>query len=114
MSYRHIRRWGLPKTKVAVTLDTALLCEVNDLVARRRFRNRSQAIETALAEKIARLNGTRLAQECRRLDPRVEKAMAEEGVNGSIDTWPEYSEAKSDGRTCTPCAAGNRRANAAC
>ncbi len=80
----------MPKTKVAVTLDSVLLGRVDHLVARRRFRNRSQAIETALAEKLARLARTRLAEECRRLDPQAEKAMAEEGLNGSIDTWPEY------------------------
>ncbi len=80
----------MPKTKVAVTLDSVLLGQLDHLVARRRFQNRSQAIETALAEKLARLNRTRLAEECKRLDPRAEKAMAEEGLNGSIDTWPEY------------------------
>jgi metal-responsive CopG/Arc/MetJ family transcriptional regulator len=40
----------MPKTKVALTLDSALLKRVDDLVAQDRFRNRSQAIETALAE----------------------------------------------------------------
>ena len=38
----------MPKTKVALTLDRTLLEQVDELVARRRFRNRSQAIETAL------------------------------------------------------------------
>lgn len=80
----------MPKTKVAVTLDTALLGQVDHLVATRRFRNRSQAVEMALAEKLARLKRTRLAEECRRLDPDAEKAMAEEGLGGSLDTWPEY------------------------
>ncbi len=80
----------MPKTKVAVTLDAELLSLVDHLVARRRFRSRSQAIETAIAEKIARLNHTRLAEECKQLDPEAEKAMAEEGLGGSFDTWPEY------------------------
>ncbi len=80
----------MPKTKVAVTLDTLLVDQLDHLVAKRRFRNRSQAIETALAEKLARLKRTRLAEECSRLDPASEKAMAEEGLNGSTDTWPEY------------------------
>ncbi len=80
----------VPKTKVAITLDSFLLGQVDHLVAKRRFQNRSQAIETALAEKLARLNRTRLAAECKRLDPDAEKAMAEEGLSGSIDTWPEY------------------------
>jgi len=80
----------MPKTKVAVTLDTVLLGQVDHLVAKRRFANRSQAIETALAEKLARLNRTRLAEECSRLDPATEKALADEGLTGSLDTWPEY------------------------
>jgi len=86
----HTEGIAVPKTKVAVTIDAVLLGQVDHLVAKRRFQNRSQAIETALAEKLARLNRTRLAEECSRLDPDAEKAMAEEGLNGSIDTWPEY------------------------
>ena len=80
----------MPKTKVAITLDTELLDRVDDLVARREFRNRSQAIETALAEKLARAGRTRLARECAKLDRRDEKALAEEGLAGSADSWPEY------------------------
>lgn len=80
----------MPKTKVAITLDTALLGRVDELVARREFRNRSQAIETALAEKLARAGRTRLARECARLDPADERALAEEGLAGSADSWPEY------------------------
>jgi Arc/MetJ-type ribon-helix-helix transcriptional regulator len=90
MMYCHTEGNAVPKTKVAVTLDSGLLGQVDHLVAKRRFQNRSQAIETALAEKLARLNRTRLAEECKRLDPDAEKAMAEEGLHGSIDTWPEY------------------------
>ena len=80
----------VPKTKVAITLDAQLLDRVDELVARREFRNRSQAIETALAEKLARARRTRLARECAKLDPGDEKALAEEGLAGSADVWPEY------------------------
>lgn len=79
----------MPKTKVALTLDAELLQRVDHLVARQRFRNRSQAIETALAEKLARLARTRLAEECAKLDPREEQQMADEGL-GTGDEWPEY------------------------
>jgi hypothetical protein len=44
-------------------------------------RNRSQTVEGAPA---------RLAQECAKLDPKQEKALAEEGLTGSWETWPEY------------------------
>jgi metal-responsive CopG/Arc/MetJ family transcriptional regulator len=79
----------MPKTKVALTLDSTLLDRVDDLVARARFRNRSQAIETALAEKIARLARTRLAEECAKLDPAEERQLADEGL-GADTVWPEY------------------------
>ena len=80
----------MPKTKVAVTLETELLDRVDELVAQQRFRNRSQAIGTALAEKLQRLARTQLARECARLDPKEERALAEEGLAGSVETWPEY------------------------
>ena len=80
----------MPKAKVAITLDAELLDRVDELVARREFRNRSQAIETALAEKLMRARRTRLARECAKLNPADEKALAEEGLDGNVDAWPEY------------------------
>ena len=80
----------MPKTKVAVTLEADLLDRVDELVARRRFRNRSQAIEAALAEKLDRVARTRLARECAKLDPEEERALAEQGLPGSRETRPEY------------------------
>lgn len=79
----------MPKTKVALTLDSTLLERVDNLVARERFRNRSQAIETALAEKLARLARTRLAEECAKLDPTEERRLADEAI-GADAAWPEY------------------------
>ncbi|MCC7010376.1 MAG: ribbon-helix-helix protein, CopG family [Acidobacteria bacterium] len=66
--------------RVDLTLDADLLDRVDGLVARQRFRNRSQAIETALAEKLARLVRTRLAEECAKLDPDAEQRLADEGL----------------------------------
>ena len=80
----------MPKTKLAVTLDTHLVGELDQLVAEKRFPNRSQAIEVAVAEKIERLAKVRLARECAKLDPKEQRALAEEGLAGSKDTWPEY------------------------
>jgi Arc/MetJ-type ribon-helix-helix transcriptional regulator len=45
----------MPKTKVALILDTSLLHRVDELVAKQRFWNRSQIIEVALKEKLERL-----------------------------------------------------------
>jgi len=80
----------MPKTKIAVTVDATLVEELDDMVAHHRFESRSQAIEAALAEKLRRLNKTRLAREAAKLDPKEERALAEEGLAGSRDTWPEY------------------------
>jgi len=80
----------MAKTKVAITLDADLIKNLDQLVAEGRFPNRSQAIETAIAEKLARLARTRLARECAKLDPEEEKALAEEGLAGADETWPEY------------------------
>lgn len=80
----------MPKTKVALTLDAELLERVDELVAKHRFRNRSQAVEAALADKIQRLARTRLARESAKLNPREEKQLADEGLADTLDSWPEY------------------------
>ena len=80
----------MAKTKLAVTLDTALVSELDQLVSERRFANRSQAVEIAVAEKLAPLAKSRLARECAKLDPDEERSLAEEGLAGGRETWPEY------------------------
>jgi len=79
----------MAKTKVAVTLDTKLLNRLNTLVGEGRFPNRSSAIEVAIEEKLDRLNRVRLAHECAKLDPHEERALAEEGLNAELATWPK-------------------------
>ncbi len=78
----------MPKRKVALTLDAQLVSRVDDLVSRDRFKNRSQAMETALSEKIERLDRARLARECAKLDRAEEQRLADEGLDAK--TWPEY------------------------
>jgi metal-responsive CopG/Arc/MetJ family transcriptional regulator len=80
----------MPKTKVAVTLDAKLVRDVDRLVRSRQFSNRSAAIETALAEKLTRLDRARLARECAKLDPQEERALAEEGLAADFAEWPAY------------------------
>jgi len=80
----------MPKTKVALTLDSDLLEQVDDLVQRKRFRNRSQAVETALADKLHRLARTRLAREAAKLNRREEKQLSEESLVDALESWPEY------------------------
>jgi metal-responsive CopG/Arc/MetJ family transcriptional regulator len=80
----------MAKLKIAVTLDAGLLDQVDTLVRERRFPNRSQAIESALAEKLERLRRTRLARECAKLDPAEERRLADEGLAEDVESWPAY------------------------
>jgi metal-responsive CopG/Arc/MetJ family transcriptional regulator len=80
----------MAKTKVAVTLESALLAQVDSLVRQNRFANRSQAIEAAVAEQLLRFRRTRLAEACAQLDPAEEVALAEEGLGRDLADWPEY------------------------
>ena len=76
--------------KIAISLERELLAKVDHLVESRVFPNRSQAVRSALREKIERLEHTRLARECAKLDPREERAMADEGLAKDMEEWPEY------------------------
>jgi len=80
----------MAKAKVAITLDGATLDRVDNLVRQSLFANRSQAIQGAIEEKLARLERSRLARECAKLDPAFEKALADEGISEDISQWPEY------------------------
>ena len=80
----------MAKKKVAVTLDSEILGELDELIAQRRFPNRSQAIETAVEEKLERLARTRLAREAAKLDRDEERAFAEEGMDSELASWPDY------------------------
>lgn len=80
----------MPKTKVAVTLEATLLSQVDALVRQHRFSSRSQAIEAAVQNQLQRLQRTRLAEACSRLNATEERALAEEGLATDFDAWPEY------------------------
>ena len=80
----------MPKTKVAITLDEKTLGRLDRLVKERKFPSRSTAIQEAVEEKLDRLERSRLARECAKLDPEFEKAMAEEGMSEELSEWPEY------------------------
>jgi metal-responsive CopG/Arc/MetJ family transcriptional regulator len=77
-------------TKVAVTIDSELLAQVDRLVVQQVFPNRSKAIQSALEDKILRLGRTRLARELALLDPQEEQQLAEEGLDRELSEWPEY------------------------
>ena len=78
------------KAKIAVTMDDRTVHELDRLVGEQVFPSRSQAIEEAVKEKLARLRKTRLAREGAKLDPSAEKAMAEESMASDVQKWPPY------------------------
>jgi len=72
-------------SKIAITIDQNLLHRLDFLVKSQRFANRSRAIQEAVAEKLARIERSRLAQECAKLDPKFEQEMAEEGFAAEMN-----------------------------
>jgi len=80
----------MSKSKVAISLDSKILRRLDRLVRSRLYPSRSGAIQEAVEEKLVRLERSRLARECAKLDPDFEKAMAEEGISEELPAWPEY------------------------
>ncbi|MDQ7837125.1 MAG: ribbon-helix-helix domain-containing protein [Thermodesulfobacteriota bacterium] len=76
--------------KIAITIEEEVLGKLDRLVSSKVFPNRSKAIQEAIEEKLARVNRSRLARECAKLDPDLEKTIAEEGFSREIEKWPEY------------------------
>ena len=78
-------------TEVLITIDQTLLDRVDRLVETHIFPSRDEAVQTAIREKVDRLQSkTRLAEECAKLDPLEEQAMAEEGFAEESNLWPKY------------------------
>ncbi len=77
-------------SKIAITLNENTLQRLDRLVKDGVFPNRSKAIQEAVEEKLNKLERNRLARECAKLDPAVERAMAEEDIGEELERWPEY------------------------
>jgi len=90
MMQYHTGRWRMGKAKIAITIDEKIVGRIDRLVKQRTFSNRSQAIEEAMHEKLARLDKSRLAREAAKLDPSAEKDLAEEGLAAEQRLWPEF------------------------
>ena len=76
--------------KVAITLEKKMLSRLDRLVKTRVYPNRSKAIQKAVEEHLIHIDKHRLAQECSKLDPKFEKALADEGLIEDLKQWPEY------------------------
>jgi len=77
-------------SKVAISIDKATLEQLDELVRSNVFPSRSRAIQEAVDEKLKRMGKVRLAEECAKLDPKAEQAMAEEALHAELQEWPEY------------------------
>lgn len=80
----------MASAKVAITIEEGLLTQVDRWVAEGRYPNRSQAIQAAVREKLERARRKRLGEEAAKLNPREERALAEEGFAAGSETWPAY------------------------
>jgi metal-responsive CopG/Arc/MetJ family transcriptional regulator len=80
----------MASAKIAITLDERMLSRLDALVHERQFASRSRAVQEAVREKLARLDRTRLARECAKLDPSFEQELAEQGFDADAESWPEY------------------------
>jgi metal-responsive CopG/Arc/MetJ family transcriptional regulator len=76
--------------KIAITIDDKLVEKIDALVQKRIFPNRSRAIQVAVTEKLLRLDKSRLAKECSKLDKIFEQELAEIGLASEVESWPEY------------------------
>lgn len=79
----------MPAAKIAISIDPQDLSQLDELVRRGVAASRSQLIQEAVRERLARLSRTRLAQECAKLDPEAERAEAENWL-ASEASWPAY------------------------
>ena len=77
-------------SKIAITLESNMVKRLDMLVKSSFFPNRSKAIQEAVAEKLRRIEKSRLAQECAKLNPEFEQSLAEEGFTSELEEWPEY------------------------
>ncbi len=76
--------------KFAISIDESLLKKLDSLVKKGLFPNRSRAFQSAMKEKIERLEHVRLARECSKLDKKAEQEMADDISKEEFKSWPEY------------------------
>jgi metal-responsive CopG/Arc/MetJ family transcriptional regulator len=75
--------------KIAIALDRDLVARLDKLVAEHRFPSRSRAVQEVVRDKVQRLQRSRLARKCAKLDPAFEQTMAEAGLTEDFEQWPE-------------------------
>ena len=76
--------------KIAVSIDDQLLAKLDSFIAEKKFKTRSQAIQTAVQDTVERLGHKRLIHACMQLDAHAERALADEGITKDLEEWPEF------------------------
>jgi metal-responsive CopG/Arc/MetJ family transcriptional regulator len=76
--------------KIAISVDQRTLKKLDRLVKSKVFPSRSRAFQRAIEEKLEKMDRSRLAKECAKMDPKYEQALADEGLGSDIGEWPEY------------------------
>ena len=76
--------------KITISMEQQLVEKIDQLIKDRTFGNRSQAIQSAVKEKISRIEHSRLARECAKLNIVFEQELADEGLSMELEEWPEY------------------------
>jgi Arc/MetJ-type ribon-helix-helix transcriptional regulator len=77
-------------SKLAISLKSNTLKRLDGMVRTHIFPSRSRAIQDALEEKLAKIDKSRLAIECGKLDPKEEQEIAEEGIGSEGNEWEKY------------------------
>jgi hypothetical protein len=76
--------------KIAITREQGLVKQVDRLLRKHADPNRSRAIQDAAADKLRRMDRSRLARECARLDLKFEQALADERIEAETAQLLKY------------------------
>jgi len=64
---------------ISISIEEKVLKRLDQIVAEKKFQNRSKTIQSAVEEKIDRMKHNCLAEECAKLDVAFEQSLADEG-----------------------------------
>lgn len=75
--------------KFAVSIDEGLIKKLDKAVKNGSAKNRSNALQLALSEYLAKLEIEAIKKECSKLNSKEEREMANEFIE-EVESWPKY------------------------
>ena len=75
--------------KFAVSIDLILVKKLDKAIKNGIVKNRSNALKNALSDYLIKLEAEAVKRECLKLNPKEERAIANE-FSESEDSWPQY------------------------